>query len=92
MPLYRPIFKIIWSFGSIFYCSRHIFIYFLSSVSASMLYLLPWVLFPPPRGFIPINFPVYFFIYTPIGGSDFINNWVESIEREDFIKIKKKEF
>ena len=41
MPLYRLIFEVIWSFSSIFCYSRHIFAYFLSSVSAFMLYFLP---------------------------------------------------
>ena len=74
MPLYRLIPEVIWFFGFIFCYSYYIFIYFLSSVSAFVLYFSPQVFFPPPRGFILINFPIRPFVYTFIGASNPINN------------------
>ena len=58
MPLYKLIFKIIWSPDFISRCSHYTPTGFLSSVSASMPHLSPWVPFTPPGGFVPINLPV----------------------------------
>ena len=43
IPLYKLIFKIIWSPGFISRCSRYTFIYFLSLVNASIPYFLSLV-------------------------------------------------
>ena len=41
------------------------------------------------RGFIFINFLVYLFVCVFIGVFDPMGNWVESMEREDFMEMKK---
>ena len=89
MPLYKLIFKVIWFFNFIFYHFYYTFIYFLSLVNTFILYFLPWVLFILFKIFIPINLPICPFIYIPINIFNPIGNWVENIEREDFIKIKE---
>ena len=79
-PLHRPTFKVIWFFGSIFYCFYYIFVYFLSSVSAFVLYFLFWVSFIPLRGFVLINFFIRPFICVFISIFNFIGNWVKNIK------------
>ena len=92
IALYKLIFKVIWSFDFIFRHSCYIFIYFLSLVSAFVPYLLFQVFFPPPKGFVFINLPIHPPVCAFVGIFNPIDNQVESIKREDFIKIKGESF
>ena len=74
ISLYRLIFEVIWSSNSISCCSRYTPARLLSSVSASMPYLLPQVPFTPPGGFILINLPIRPPVYAPVGASGLVGN------------------
>ena len=45
-----------------------------------------------PRGFVPINLFIHPFIYVFIGAFNLMDNWVKSVEREDFIKVEEESY
>ena len=91
-PSHGPTPEVIWSPGSVSRRSYYTPARFLSSVSASMPHLSPRILFPPPGGFVPINLPVRPPACAPVGASGPVGNWVESVEREDFIEMEEESF
>ena len=84
--------QIIQFFGFIFYLFCYTPSYFLSSVNIFIPHLSPRVFFPLSGGFIFINLFICPPIYALINIFNFINNQVKSVERENFIKIKKESF
>ena len=81
-PLYRLMPEVIWFFGSVSHHSRYTPVYFLSSVSASVPHL-------SPGGFVSINLPIRPPVCASVGVSGFVDNWVESVEQEDFIEVEE---
>ena len=86
--LYKLILKVIWFFGFVSRYFCYIPIYLLSSVNTSVPCLLPWVLFLLPKGLFFINFFIRPFACVSIGVSNFMDNWVKSVEREAQIKYQ----
>ena len=87
--LYKLIFKVIWFLNSIFCCFCYTLTHFLFLINIFMLYFLFWVPFILFRGFIFINLFIRPLVYVLVNTFNLINNWVESMEREDLIKIKE---
>ena len=88
-PLYRLMSEVIWFPGFVFRCFCYIFMCFLSLVNAFVPYLSPWVPFISPGGFVPINLSVRPFVYVSVGAFGPMGNWVESMEREDFMEMEE---